>query len=97
MIAAIISTQEQTGWVDDVRFDRAVALFDQLIGRRRRQYDWAKFAWIGSAGASEYQMYMRAGHAIKTIEDGATQGAAALRGAGDLGYRPIICRSCSKS
>ena len=34
--------------------------FDQLVGRKEAQYDWAKFAWIGSPVQGEYQMYMRA-------------------------------------
>lgn len=43
--------------------------FDQLIGRKEAQYDWAKFVWIGSPVAGEYQMYMRADSPYKTIED----------------------------
>src|SRR4030095_8585324 len=31
--------------------------FDQLIGRKEAQYDWAKFVWIGSPVQGEYQMY----------------------------------------
>ena len=43
--------------------------FDQLIGRKEAQYDWAKFVWIGSPVSGEYQMYMRADTPYKTIED----------------------------
>ena len=43
--------------------------FDQLIGRKEAQYDWAKFVWIGSPVLGEYQMYMRADTPYKTIED----------------------------
>ena len=43
--------------------------FDQLIGRKEAQYDWGKFAWIGSPVQGEYQMYMRADTPYKTIED----------------------------
>jgi tripartite-type tricarboxylate transporter receptor subunit TctC len=43
--------------------------FDQLVGRKEAQYDWAKFAWIGSPVQGEYQMYMRADTPYKTIED----------------------------
>lgn len=43
--------------------------FDQLIGRKEAQYDWAKFVWIGSPVLGEYQMYMRADSPYKTIED----------------------------
>ncbi len=43
--------------------------FDQLIGRKEAQYDWSKFAWIGSPVQGESQMYMRADTPYKTIED----------------------------
>lgn len=43
--------------------------FDQLIGRKEAQYDWAKFVWIGSPVQGEYQMYMRSDTPYKTIED----------------------------
>jgi tripartite-type tricarboxylate transporter receptor subunit TctC len=43
--------------------------FDQLIGRKEAQYDWGKFAWIGSPVRGESQMYMRADTPYKTIED----------------------------
>jgi tripartite-type tricarboxylate transporter receptor subunit TctC len=43
--------------------------FDQLVGRKEAQYDWAKFAWIGSPVQGESQMYMRADTPYKTIED----------------------------
>jgi tripartite-type tricarboxylate transporter receptor subunit TctC len=43
--------------------------FDQLVGRKEAQYDWAKFVWIGSPVQGEAQMYMRADTPYKTIED----------------------------
>jgi len=43
--------------------------FDQLVGRKEVQYDWAKFVWIGSPVGGEHQMYMRADAPYKTIED----------------------------
>jgi tripartite-type tricarboxylate transporter receptor subunit TctC len=43
--------------------------FDQLIGRKEVQYDWAKFVWIGSPVQGEYQMYMRADSPYKTMDD----------------------------
>jgi tripartite-type tricarboxylate transporter receptor subunit TctC len=43
--------------------------FDQLIGRKEVQYDWAKFVWIGSPVRGESQMYMRADTPYKTIDD----------------------------
>ncbi len=43
--------------------------FDQLVGRKEAQFDWAKFVWIGSPVQGESQMYMRADTPYKTIED----------------------------
>ncbi|HWP22720.1 MAG TPA: tripartite tricarboxylate transporter substrate-binding protein, partial [Candidatus Binatia bacterium] len=43
--------------------------FDQLVGRKEAQYDWAKFVWIGSPVQGESQMYMRADTPYKTIDD----------------------------
>jgi len=43
--------------------------FDQLIGRKEVQYDWAKFVWIGSPVQGESQMYMRADSPYKTMDD----------------------------
>jgi hypothetical protein len=37
--------------------------FDQLVGRKEAQYDWAKFVWIGSPVPGEAQMYTR-GYAV---------------------------------
>jgi tripartite-type tricarboxylate transporter receptor subunit TctC len=43
--------------------------FDQLIGRKEVQYDWAKFVWIGSPVQGEYQMYMRSDSPYKSMDD----------------------------
>lgn len=43
--------------------------FDQLLGRKEVQYDWAKFAWIGAPVKGESQMYMRADTPYKTMDD----------------------------
>jgi tripartite-type tricarboxylate transporter receptor subunit TctC len=43
--------------------------FDQLLGRKEVQYDWAKFNWIGSPVKGESQMYMRADSPYKTMDD----------------------------
>ena len=43
--------------------------FNQLVGRKEAQYDWAKFVWIGSPVQGESQMYMRADTPYKTMED----------------------------
>ena len=43
--------------------------FDQLVGRKEVQFDWAKFTWIGSPEQNEPLHYMRADSPYKTIED----------------------------
>jgi tripartite-type tricarboxylate transporter receptor subunit TctC len=43
--------------------------FDQLIGRKEVQFDWAKFIWIGSSDRSNHLLYMRADSPYKTIHD----------------------------
>jgi len=43
--------------------------FDQLIGRKEVQFDWAKFTWIGSSTQSNELLYMRADTPYKTIHD----------------------------
>jgi tripartite-type tricarboxylate transporter receptor subunit TctC len=43
--------------------------FDQLVGRKEVQFDWAKFTWIGSPEQNEPLHYMRADSPYKTVED----------------------------
>ena len=43
--------------------------FDQLIGRKEVQFDWAKFGWLGSFEKSYNLLYMRADAPYKTIHD----------------------------
>jgi tripartite-type tricarboxylate transporter receptor subunit TctC len=43
--------------------------FDQLVGRKEVQFDWAKFAWLGSFEKSYNLLYMRADTPYKTIHD----------------------------
>lgn len=43
--------------------------FDQIIGRKEVQYNWAKFAWIGSPVTSNHLLYMRADSPFQTIHD----------------------------
>jgi tripartite-type tricarboxylate transporter receptor subunit TctC len=43
--------------------------FDQLIGRKEVQFDWAKFTWLGSFEKSYNLLYMRADTPYKTIHD----------------------------
>jgi tripartite-type tricarboxylate transporter receptor subunit TctC len=43
--------------------------FDQLVGRKEVQFDWAKFTWIGSPEQNVPLHYMRADTPYKTVED----------------------------
>jgi tripartite-type tricarboxylate transporter receptor subunit TctC len=43
--------------------------FDQIVGRKEVQYDWAKFVWIGSPVTSNHLLYMRVDSPYKTIDD----------------------------
>src|SRR3990167_4837464 len=43
--------------------------FDQLLGRKEVQFDYGKFAWIGSLSRGDRLMYMRSDTPYKTIED----------------------------
>ena len=43
--------------------------FNQLIGSKEVQFDWAKFAWIGSPEQTQRIIYIRGDSPIKTIDD----------------------------
>jgi tripartite-type tricarboxylate transporter receptor subunit TctC len=43
--------------------------FDQVVQRPQVQYDWSKFAWLGSPVTSNHLLYMRADSPYKTIHD----------------------------
>ena len=51
------------GWIAPTLY------FDQLVGRKEVQFDWAKYGFISSPAQSEHQLYMRADAPYKTIED----------------------------
>jgi tripartite-type tricarboxylate transporter receptor subunit TctC len=63
--------------------------FDQLLGRKEVQYDWAKFAWIGSSTRSHTLMYMAAKSPYATMQDirtAATPPKCGSTGTGNSGY-----------
>jgi tripartite-type tricarboxylate transporter receptor subunit TctC len=63
--------------------------FDQLIGRKEVQFDYAKFVWIGSPVQNEHQMYMRSDAPYKSIEDirkAAVPPKCGTTGTGSTGY-----------
>lgn len=43
--------------------------FNQLIGLKEVQFDWAKFIWIGSPERTERIIYFRSDSPYKTVED----------------------------
>jgi tripartite-type tricarboxylate transporter receptor subunit TctC len=63
--------------------------FDQLVGRKEVQFDYAKFAWIGSTDRSNNLLVMRTDTPYKTMHD--VRGAALLpkcaaTGTGSIAY-----------
>lgn len=63
--------------------------FDQLLGRKEVQYDWSKFAWIGSSTRSHTLMYMVAKSPYPTMNEvraAATPPKCGSTGTGNSGY-----------
>jgi tripartite-type tricarboxylate transporter receptor subunit TctC len=63
--------------------------FDQLLGRKEVQFDWSKFAWVGSTTRSESLLYMWAAAPYKTIQDvrsATTPPKCGSTGTGNTGY-----------
>jgi tripartite-type tricarboxylate transporter receptor subunit TctC len=63
--------------------------FDQLVGRKEVQFDYAKFTWIGSTDRSNNLLVMRADTPYRTMQD--VSGAAqppkcAATGTGSIAY-----------
>lgn len=44
-------------------------VFNQLLGRKEVQFDWAKFTWIGNPEQTAWMIYMRSETPYKTLED----------------------------
>ena len=51
------------GWIAPTLY------FDQLVGRKEVQYDWAKYTFIGSPSPRDHLLYMRADSPYQSIED----------------------------
>ena len=47
----------------------AALYFDQVLGRKEVQFDWSKFAWIGSTTPADSLLYMWGAAPYKTIQD----------------------------
>jgi tripartite-type tricarboxylate transporter receptor subunit TctC len=52
----------------------AALYFDQLIGRKEANFDWARFSWVGTPERTSEMLYIRADTPYKTLED--VRGAA---------------------
>ena len=62
---------------------------DQLLARKEVQFDWSKFAWVGSTTPSESLLYMWAAAPYKTIHDvrnATTPPKCGATGTGNTGY-----------
>ena len=63
--------------------------FDQLVGRKEVQFDYAKFAWIGSTDRSNNLLIMRTDSPYKTLQDVRTASEppkCAATGTGSIAY-----------
>jgi len=67
----------------------AALYFDQLLKRNEVQFDWSKFAWIGSTTRSDSLLYMWANTPYKTIHDvrsASTPPKCGSTGTGNTGF-----------
>ena len=69
--------------------NNAALYFAQLLKQKEVQYDWAKFAWVGSTTPSSPLLYMWADTPYKTIHDvraAAVPPKCGATGTGNTGY-----------
>ena len=67
----------------------AALYFDQLLKRNEVQFDWSKFAWIGSTTRADNLLYMWGNAPYKTIQDvrsASTPPKCGSTGTGNSGY-----------
>jgi tripartite-type tricarboxylate transporter receptor subunit TctC len=67
----------------------AALYFDQLLKRNQVQFDWSKFAWIGSTTRADNLLYMWGNAPYKTIHDvrnASTPPKCGSTGTGNSGY-----------
>ena len=67
----------------------AALYFDQLLTRKEVQFDWSKFAWIGSTTRADSLLYMWGNAPYKTIQDvrsASTPPKCGSTGTGNTGY-----------
>jgi len=67
----------------------AALYFDQLLSRTEVQFDWSKFAWIGSTTPADSLLYIWAAAPYKTIQDvrsATTPPKCGSTGTGNTGY-----------
>jgi len=67
----------------------AALYFEQLLGHKEVQFDWSKFAWVGSSTRTSAMLYMWANTPYKTIHDvrnAAVPPKCGSTGTGNTGY-----------
>ena len=67
----------------------AALYFDQILARKEMQFDWSKFAWIGSSTRTNAMLYMWTNTPYKTIHDVRTAAVppkCGATGTGNTGY-----------
>ena len=67
----------------------AALYFEQLLGHKEVQFDWSKFAWVGSSTRTNAMLYMWANTPYKTIHDvrnAAVPPKCGATGTGNTGY-----------
>jgi tripartite-type tricarboxylate transporter receptor subunit TctC len=69
--------------------NNAALYFEQLLKKKEVQYDWSKFAWVGSTTPTSPLLYMWANTPYKTIQDVRTATVppkCGATGTGNTGY-----------
>lgn len=72
-----------------VGINNAALYFEQLLKKKEVQFDWSKFAWVGSTTRTSPILYMWANSPYKTIHDVRTATVApkcGVTGTGNTGY-----------
>lgn len=67
----------------------AALYFEQLLGKKEVQFDWSRFAWIGTSTRTVSMLYMWADTPYKTIHDvrnAAVPPKCGVTGTGNTGY-----------
>ena len=74
----------------------AVLNADQLLTRKGVQFDWSKFAWIGSTTRADSLLYMWGNAPYKSIQDVRNASTPPRVAARARATPDITCPSCSR-